>query len=764
MATLQYDFRVIGINSVMAAFSSLERRALTHNARVNQMFSSGRAGGGGVRTGAMRGGVAGLRAGPQQDSHVREFNRMRAVRLRNDAAVLREESTRHKNWTNLKNQLNNDRLRVEDRHARQANAAARSRSTRQRGVGRGALTGLGSMASGALALGGAALLYGSARVLSNGIRGELQVGKSAALLAGLSRQAGGKGDLKTIQNSISSRALSVSTQTGMDREDVIGGMSSFFGVSGNLDAAKSLSPLFADMAQFSGASMQDIGKMAGMAYMQAMASQMTHKQAEEATEGILRAFAGQAAAGSINMEDYARSAPSILTTAGRFGGNYGNVAATVSAIGQASPLGGANKAAEAATALARFSDTLVEQGGKDGTFAKAGIEVFEKGANGTVTMRDPMQLIREILLQTKMGDDRELAKFGFNIRGKKAVTGFNRIYRQAEAEQKGSGIAAVDAHFNRFARANVDPKMQKEILANYRDTPAMKFEMAFNDFKNVIGQQFLPALTKLAPQMGKLVTAMEPVIAALARFTESLVDNPWGTIIKAIEVAIVASIIKSAIGGTIQTAILALLTKGGVPLVGPSVAPVVPPVATVGSGLMNILGKAYMFLNLIQMEGDAASKTSAEEEDSQQIATKKAYEQLKRTGTMDVETSRSVGPFDVIRKRYTAEGVGPNQLAQIPLTDFINQFGRKGAIELGLMDEQGNALPAKQAGQKMQESEKQKSAEMLQAAAKALTEAAASMKQGSFGDGLLSLLTGGGNVNRSDSPGVPAATAGGRGK
>lgn len=750
MATLQYDFRVIGINSVMAAFSSLERRALTHNARVNQMFSNGRAGGGGVRTGAMRGGVAGPRAGPQQDSHVREFNRMRAVRLRNDAAVLREESTRHKNLINLKERLNNDRLRVEDRHvrrteqaARQGNAA-RSRSTRQRGVGRGALTGLGSMASGALALGGAALLYGGASVLSNGIRGELQVGKSAAMLAGLSRQAGGKGDLKTIQNSISSRALSVSTQTGMEREDVIGGMSSFFGVSGELDAAKSLSPLFADMAQLTGASMQDIGKMAGMAYMQAMASQMTPKQAEEATEGILRAFSGQAAAGSINMEDYARSAPMILSTAGRFGGDYGKMAATVSAIGQTSPLGGATSAAEAATSLARFSDTLVEYGGKGGTFEKAGIQVFEKGPNGTSTIRDPMQLIREILLQTKGGDDRELAKFGFNVRGKRAISGFNRIYRQAEADKKGSGMAAVDAHMNRFARANVDPKMQKEILANYRDTPAMKFEMAFNDFKNVIGQQFLPALTKLAPQMSKLVTAMEPVIAALARFTESLVDNPWGTIIKAIEVAIVASIAKAAIGGAVQGAVLALLTKGGVPLVPPLTPPVIPPVATTGSGLMAALGKAYLFLNLVQMGGD--QPTISDDNDPEMGKLQAERTEFAKTEWRS-KREMTAGRADLTHDSYTAK-------------DVISYFGKSNAEQLGLIDEKGEALnDVKKMGRPFLEKEKEKSAEMLQAAAKALTEAAASMKQGNFGDGLLSLLTGGGNVNRSDSPGQSQASA-----
>lgn len=760
MATLQYDFRVVGINSVMAAFRSLERRAMEHNRKVDQMFGGGRGGGGGARSGGMRAGGA----GQQADAHVREFKRVRDVRAKNDASVLREETRKNKEWINFKNRLNNERLKAENDHAKKqvdiarrmendrikevkkaskererialkSYAAARSKAARRYDAGVGALTSLGSAAAGAIALGGGALI-------ASGVRSELRLGKSAALLAGLSRQAGARGDLKATQEGIVGRAREVGKQTGMDREAIVGGMSSFFGVSGELDAAKTLAPLFADISQITGASMEDIGKAAGTAYMQAMASQMTPKDAEKATEDILRAFAGQSARGNINMEDYVRLAPSLLTTAGRFGGDYGKTAALVSAIGQTSPLGGATSAAEAATSLSRFADTLRDQGGKGGAFEKAGVKTFEQGPNGPV-MRDPMQIIREVLLRTKGGDERELGKFGFNVRGMRAVTGFNRIYRQAEAKKPGSGIAAVDAHLKTFMNANVSPKMQKELTANLRSTPAMQFEAAMNDLKDEVGKSLLPALTKLAPQMGKLATALEPVIGWLGKFVESLADNPWGTIIDAMKIAIVGSIAKQAIGEAIRAQIIKMISGGGLPGAPgtPGAPPVIPSSNKFGpDSMLARFATLYGFYKMVQMRGD---QPEILEDDDPEM------------GPLQEERT-ALAKNEFRRKREMHMGKADLVHENIPAADIIRYFGKSNAMDLGLIDKEGKVLDTKEMGKPFIAKETEKAAQMLQESAKALQNAAASMGAG----GLFGSLFGG--LNRGTSPQEPTPSSGGR--
>jgi hypothetical protein len=352
-------------------------------------------------------------------------------------------------------------------------------------------------------------------------------------------------------------------------------------------------------------------------------------------------------------------------------------------------------------------------------------------------MRDPMQIIREVLLKTKGGDERELGKFGFNVRGMRAVTGFNRIYRQAEAKQPGSGIAAVDAHLKTFMKANVSPQMQKELTANLRSTPAMQFEAAMNDFKDTVGKSLLPALTKLAPQMGKLATAMEPVIGWLGKFVESLADNPWGTIIDTIKIAIVGSIAKQAIGEAIRAQIIKMIAGGGVPgLPGvPGAPPVVPtPGGLGGDSLLARFTTLYGFYKMVQMRGD--SPEILEDDDPEMGGLQAERTQLAKTEFLS-KREMHMGKADLVHQN-------------IPAADIIRYFGKTNAMDLGLLDKEGKVLNTKEMGKPFIAKETEKAAAMLQESAKALQNAAASMGAG----GLFGSLFGG--LNRGTSPQEPS--------
>lgn len=563
MATLQYDFKVVGLNAVMAAFRTLEQRALQHNRSIDRMVGGTSRGPGRGALGA-GGRVAG---GVQQDAHVRERARVMRQRDAEDRREMTEAVRRNRRFLAFKDQMYREEARREDAHARRQIASQRQferQRTRERDraaraeyrerrrvVGGAVRSGVGAV-SNVAGIVGSGLSLGAGMAIAAGISGEMKLGKDATLLAVMGKQAGEKGSIKDIQKGIVGRVREVGKETGLGRENLVAGMTSFFAKSGDVNMAKQMLPFFADIADVSGSSLEDIGKTAGMAYMQAINKGMTKEQAKGETEKILAAFAGQAAIGTVEMRDFAQYGPSLLSTAARFSGDYGRMAAVTGAMAQTGAFGGANSAAEAATSLARFADQIRDASDE---FKALGVETYERNAQGVAVQRDPITILKDVLRKTEGGDERILAKFFSNVRSMRAVAGFNTMYREAGGGD--AGMQAVERHLERFLNATLSEQQIKEGATAIRETPGRQFESAFNELKDSIGENLLPALTELAPAMGKLVKSMQPVIEAFGRLAEVAAKNP-----KTAAATVVGGFLGGEIlGGVASAGVTALLTK-----------------------------------------------------------------------------------------------------------------------------------------------------------------------------------------------------------
>lgn len=779
MATLQYDFKVVGLNSVMAAFRSLEQRALQHNRMLARMYGNtgGRAGGaGGVGGG---GGAGGGARGGQADAHVRERQRMLRQQAIDDRRSFQESARSHRQFLAFRDRMYREERQQQDRHAkdqirvtrrmererlaerkqaeRQAYRTAYRKASSRYDAGVGALTSLGSRAAGMLAMGGGA-------AIAAGISSELKLGKESTLLAVMSKQAGEKGSIKDIQKGLVDRIREVGKESGLDRADLVSGMTKFFSKSGNVNIAKEMLPFFAEMSDITGSSLEDIGDTAGMAFMQAMAKGMSPQEAKKVTEDILAAFAGQAAVGTIEMKDFAAYGPSLLSTAARFKGDYGRMAAVTGAMAQTGAYGGANRAAEAATALARFADQLRDAAPE---FEKLGVQTYERDERGIAVQRDPIQIIKEVLAKTEGGDERILAKYFSNVRSMRAVAGFNVMYRAAGGGE--AGLKAVDEHLNKFLGAQLSKAQIKEGAAAIRETPARQFEAAFNDLKDEIGKNLLPALTQLAPAMSKLVVTLKPAIEWLGRFVQSAVENPWGTVIEAVSLALVGSVAKAAIGEAIKAQIIKMmLVSGGVPGTGTPGVPGVPPVIPGGGGgslLPGFLGRAMGLFALSTLAGDQASRTSEEEYDAQNLAEDAALEQFKKSGTVRMTYKRKLldlpffAPTETVTKDLTeSELIGLSSQGIIKPQDFIDQFGKEGAQRLGLLT-QGGEMAAPGGLSKAVADKQQQAADTFKAAVAAFAEAAKEIGGASIGNPASALF---GLLNRGTGPSTPNPASGAR--
>lgn len=771
MATLQYDFRVVGLNSVMAAFRSLEQRALQHNRTIDRMLGS-------ASRGAGRGapGAAGRLGGPQYDAHTRERARVMRQRDADDRREMAAAVQRNRRHLAFKDQMYREEARLQDAHARKQIAAQRTfekQRTRERdrgareamrarvrtGMARydnvvGGLTSLGSKAASAIALGGGA-------ALAAGISSELRLNKATTLLAVMSKQAGEQGSIKDIQKGLVSRVREVGIESGLDRNELTSGMMQFFDAAGRIDVAKEMLPFFAKMADVSGSSLEEIGTTAGQAFMQSVAAGMSQTQAIRATEDILSAFAGQSSVGTIGMRDFVKQGPKLLATAQRFNMSLPDAAGLMAAFAQTSPLGGAPGAAEAGTSVQRFADELSTASKR---FENKGVQVYETNAAGQRVMRNPFEITKDVMRKTG-GDEQQFNEFFKNVRSIRAVKGLFTIYSKAGGGEK--GMAAVDAEVGRFMKARLTPQQINEGAAAIRETPARQFEAAFNQFKDEVGKNFLPALTKLAPAMTKLVSALEPVVAWLGKFVEQAAQNPWGTIIDIIKAQLVLSIGKAAIGEAIRAQIMKMLLTTGAPGSpgGPGVPPILPggPKGGPGGGLFGLLSKLYFFGNLLQLGSDAPSQTGDEDSPlrahQEEVTEKMLRRYMSGEGEIYVEYSK---PSSFGIPVGASGSLSPQQLqaeinaGNITAQDFIRTYGLEGAKKLGAVTEGGQLSPtvAKDFGV-------QAAGEKNKQAAETFTRAVAQFESivGDLGTGgLVGLFS----LNRGTAPGEANPSSGGR--
>jgi hypothetical protein len=501
MATLEYDFRIIGMSAVEKAFASLERRAKTHNDRLAQLYGQPARGGAMRQTGG-RGAAppppprrtpadaqrqeqqrAAREQKRQEERAAREQQRLidRQLRMEERAARQRERM-REQEWNRKQ-----DHYRKEEKAATRAyereQAQIVSRRRRRMGIIAGAV---GETVS---TIGGKALSLaqvGAGGLIAAGINAGRTAYRASTALAAQSKQAGNKASMREIHEGILKDAAQVTQATGVSRGTVIQSMSAFHGVAGNLAAAKELAPYMAVAAEAADADPKDIAKLAGMTFMRAQAKGMSAKEAAQAAKDIVGTFASHAAKGTIEMADYAAVGPEILAAASQMMGTEGFVqtAAIASAIAQGSIGGGSSSAAEAATATSRLVDDLTQN--YDKIKKQTGFETMGVDPKTGLRKLKGFEDTIPALLALAKGDVSNLMKMGIDVRGNRAMKGFLDKYAEGTkrlgpgtAEEKGATAvreAILEATKGRIsegdfaamakAREELDPyaKMEKAII------------------------------------------------------------------------------------------------------------------------------------------------------------------------------------------------------------------------------------------------------------------------------------------------------------
>jgi hypothetical protein len=552
MATLSYDLAIVGTAAIARALKTVESAYLQHNRRM--MRATQAAVPGGMRRGA---------TGKPSDV-ARGFNEIgRAAR----AADLKMGRDRIRIEAQTNRKIERERLAhakrlaaAEARAARQAAGARQAYARRTVGVAgnsvKGSLRAVGGLAMGGLAIGGGMAVAGA-------ISSEKQLRASTAALANQAFGTGGeKRSRQKIQSDIEGQARALGISSGLGRENVVGGMRNFVSIAGNVGAAEKMAPFMADVSNATDADIADVGKTAGQIF-QNLATKIDVSKPEgmadalQQTQDIMKAMAGQAKVGSIEFSDLAQQMGKVMSATSGFDGKVSDLATTMGAVAQLAIAGGASSPEEAMTSIMRFRDDMVANAKR---FEKQGVDVFTDKSK--TKLRGPEQVIMDVL--DKSGGDLTKVSQLFGIRSMKAFQPFQEASQAAGGGA--AGLEAVRKMLGGVKGATMSDTEIKESAAFRRQQADRQFEQAMEKFKDSIGQELLPAVTRLVPEFVRLAPHLSKAAKLFGEFIEELANNPLKTIGKVIAAKLAIDIATAGIGNAAKNALVNVLS--GVKLPG----------------------------------------------------------------------------------------------------------------------------------------------------------------------------------------------------
>lgn len=466
---------------------------------------------------------------------------------------------------------------------------------------------------------------------SNAISNVMGVGRAAAGFAG--RVAGGMGvnfdigsmvgksvSLQSIATQISNSAFKeggkrevpadlvqiarvIGDKTASDPSRVLAGLSAYQGKTGDLDTIKAG---LADLSKLSKASYTDLNDMidaagdVGNALGEVGQSFATPKEKAEAIGRVMRVIAAQGQVGAVEIKDLAVQMAKLSAASTMFEGSGEKNLEMMGALAQfARSKGGAASATQAATSVAGFVNTLKTPARQD-AFKAMGIDVYSKTQVGM--LKNPFELIMEALDKSAM-DPRGFKTMFANVIGAKPAEALATVYRQAEANRKGSGRGEVQKMLTDYMKPMGEDKINADFNAamSTTESKAQLFQNQLERIADSMATRLLPAMEALAPKM--LILA-EGASAAVVWISQHLGES--------IALAITASLAKAAVGDmlkkSLETTIAGLLTKGG----GGGVA------GGAGGGLAGALGTAALVFTVAMATfevGKAVINAIAEEGD-----------------------------------------------------------------------------------------------------------------------------------------------------
>lgn len=516
MATLEYDFRVVGLDAISKAFASLERRAKTHNDKMARMFADangapgappGRRGRGGPVTGGASGAVPRGRDPIEQQR--RDNAKLRNQQQKDDARALNEGTKQHNAWLRLRakwhqeeikqeTKKENEKTKVTKKAAKERERILQAQSAQRQQTRRAVIGGVaGAVTSlGQKAVAGATV--GAGAYIAAGLNAGRSAYREATALTVQAKQGGNAGSLKDINKSILDTAGQVAQASGVERAQVVRQMSAFYGPSGNLDAAKNLSRYMTMYAEAADATPEDVGTLAGQAYAVSQRKGMSPSEAEENVKQMLGMMMTHAAKYSINVKDYVGVGPELFAAASRTGSAdmFAKSFGLTSFLAQQSPGGGAVGAPEAATATSRLVDALTEN--RDKIKKQTGVDtMFVDPKTGIKKLKGFEETLPALFAATN-ADPQMLNKMGIDVRANRAFQGLTDIYaagkqRLGPGTDREKGAQALrEAMEKAFSDVTTPAQIEEYEAFRKEEDPYAKLEAALNKLTD----SALPPLTE----------------------------------------------------------------------------------------------------------------------------------------------------------------------------------------------------------------------------------------------------------------------------
>ncbi len=349
---------------------------------------------------------------------------------------------------------------------------------------------------------------------------------------------------------LTGEARAIGTKWGLDPAEIMRAHDAFVSLTGDLQTSRESMNELAKLSVATGTSITDMAE--AQASVSLALGDVEGKSAK--IESIMRAIAGQGKVGAVEIKDLAKGMAGIAANAPKFTGDVGKNIEMLGALAQLSRgTGGSKSAAQAVTAVERFTSTL-ETPARLKQFKAMGIDVYGKDNK----IRDPFELIKESLVATK-ADPVKMNQLFANVMGKRGVTALQNAYTSAGGGK--AGLDAVDREYKRFAKAAMERAQVEENAARAAASDAAKaqrFQNNLDEIASKLHSSLIPTLERMAPAALKVSEAFAKVVDWAAK-------NPG----QAITAAIVASIARAGLESGARAALEAAIKsafRGGLPV------------------------------------------------------------------------------------------------------------------------------------------------------------------------------------------------------
>lgn len=351
--------------------------------------------------------------------------------------------------------------------------------------------------------------------------------------AGYMPGQGGANSMLVDRERLLGQTRDVGIGTGTERGELLQGLQKFVGLTGDLALGRNM---LKDMAVLARATGSDFTEMAAAsAEVSNHLGDVPDKGA--ATLAIMRQITGEGKLGAIEVRDLARQMAKLASHANQFKGGTAENIATLGLVAQEAKLrGGATNAAQATTAVVRFTEELTKSSVQK-HLGKAGIDVFTDKSNTQLKSFDD---IVKSMLHWSRGDLKKLDQIMPSSIGKKALGGFAAIYNETSGTDA-QKIAAVTDEFQRLRDAQLT---QDEVIRafNASMTTSEAKAKVFNERMAALAEQvqgaLLPAFERLAPK----------VVEATQALAEMFTEKPGGGD------SLFGGLIKMITGGGVESA------------------------------------------------------------------------------------------------------------------------------------------------------------------------------------------------------------------